>query len=168
MQELDHLIRDLGHPGMPTEILVLLACLGIAYGICWLLGRRAKTPDSIWFGRALFDGVLFPLLALLFVYSARLTMQHYQKVPLLRVAVPVLVSLAVIRLLARVFTVAFPHSGLARLVERLFSWLAWIAAVLWIVGLLPPMLEEMESIQLAFGKSKISLLNLVYGVLSSG
>jgi small-conductance mechanosensitive channel len=167
MTELDRLVRDLGHGGMPWEVAALLGCLAAAYGICWLLGRR-QPPESIWFGRALVDGVLFPLLALALTYSARAVLDDFQKVPLLRIAVPVLISLAGIRLLARVFTVAFPKSSLARLVERLFSWLAWIAAVLWIVGLLPTVMAEMDEIRFVFGKSKISLLGIVYGVLSSG
>ena len=62
----------------------------------------------------------------------------------------------------------FPASGLARVVERLFSWLAWIAAVLWIVGWLPAVMEEMESIRFTFGKSKLNLLDLVQGLLSAG
>jgi small-conductance mechanosensitive channel len=92
----------------------------------------------------------------------------YQVVPVLRIAVPVLVSLVGIRFLARVTTVVFPASGVARLVERLFSWLAWMAAVLWIVGLLPDVMREMEAIQFAIGKNKISVLGIVQGVLSSG
>jgi small-conductance mechanosensitive channel len=84
------------------------------------------------------------------------------------VAVPVLVSLAGIRFLARVFTVVFPKSGAARLVETVFSWLAWLAAVLWIVGLLPELMAQMDEIHVAFGKSSISLLAIVQGVLSSG
>ena len=59
-------------------------------------------------------------------------------------------ALAGIRFLARVFTVVFPESGLARLVERLFSWLAWIAAVLWIVGLL---LATMAGVHLFFERT---------------
>ena len=54
------------------------------------------------------------------------------------------------------------------MVERVFSWLAWIAAVLWIVGLLPAVMAEMDAIQIAFGKSRISLLGLVQGALSAG
>ena len=79
-----------------------------------------------------------------------------------------LVSLAGIRFLARVLTVVFPASGMARLVERLFSWVAWLAAVLWIVGLLPAVTREMESIRFVLGKSRISLLDLAGGVLSAG
>jgi small-conductance mechanosensitive channel len=167
MNTLDQLIRDLGHGALAWEAAVLLGCLAVAWGICWLTGRRAAA-DSIWFGRATIDGVLFPLLALALTYSARVALGSFQQVPLLRVAVPVLISLAGIRLIARVFTVVFPRSALARVVERLFSWLAWIAAVLWILGLLPAVLREMEAIRFTFGKTEVSLLAIVQGVLSSG
>jgi small-conductance mechanosensitive channel len=167
MTEIDKLVHDLGHPGVPVEIAVLLGCLLAAFGICWLIGRR-QPPESVWFGRAVVDGLLFPLLALVFTYSAMLAIAPMQKVVLLKVALPILISLAGIRFLARVFTVVFPHSGVARLIERLFSWMAWIAAVLWIVGLLPAVMAEMDTIHFAFGKSRVSLLAIVQGVLSSG
>ena len=167
MTEIDRLLDDLSHPGVPVEVAVLLACLLAAFGICWLIGRR-QPPESVWFGRAVVDGLLFPLLALAFTYSATLGIAPSHKVALLKLALPVLMSLAGIRFLARVFTVVFPHSGMARLVERLFSWMAWIAAVLWIIGLLPAVMEEMDAIQFAFGKAHVSLLALVQGLLSSG
>jgi small-conductance mechanosensitive channel len=88
--------------------------------------------------------------------------------PLLKVAVPVLVSLAGIRFLARVFMVVFPGSSLARMVERLFSWFAWLAAMLWIVGVLPVLMDQMNAIHFDFGKSRISLLGVIQGLLSSG
>lgn len=167
MSEIEKLVRDLGRSGLAVEVLALLGCLVLAFGICWLIGRR-HSADSVWFGRAVIDGLLFPLLALLFTYSARLLVADYQRLVLLKIAVPVLISLAGIRLLARVLTLVFPASSGARLVERLFSWLAWIAAVLWIVGLLPAVMAEMDSIRFAFGKSKISVLNLVEGLLTAG
>jgi small-conductance mechanosensitive channel len=167
MTEIDKLVRDLGHPAVLWELAVLLGCLAVAFAVCWLAGRR-HSSDSVWFGRAIVDGLLFPLVALVLTYAAMLMLARQQPVALLKVAVPVLVSLAGIRFLARVLTVVFPASGLARLIERLFSWLAWIAAVLWIVGLLPAVMDEMDAIQFAFGKSKVSLLSLAQGVLSSG
>lgn len=167
MTELDKLLRELSQPGVALELAVLAGCLGLAFAICWALGRK-QPKDSIWFGRAVFDGVLFPLLALVLTWIARRVVDDYQVVPVLRIAVPVLVSLVGIRFLARVTTVVFPASGIARLVERLFSWMAWIAAVLWIVGLLPDVMREMEEIQFAIGKNKISVLAIVTGVLSSG
>ncbi len=167
MTDLDKLIRNLTHPGAPTEVAVLLGCLVAAYGLCWLAGRK-RANDTVWFGRGLVDGLLFPLLALVLVYTAHRVLASYQRVEVLKIAVPVLVSLAGIRLIARVLTIVFPNWALARLIERLFSWVAWAAAVLWIVGLLPTVLTELDSISFAFGKSQISVLNVVQGLLSSG
>ena len=167
MTPLERLLSGLSAGALGWDLGALLGCLAMAYAICWLLGRD-RSKDSIWFGRALVDGVLFPVLALTLVYVARITLADAHRVPLLRIAVPVLLALAGIRLLARVLTVVFPASGLARAAERLFSWVAWLAAVLWILGLLPAVKAEMQGIQFAFGKSTISLLELVQGVLSLG
>ncbi len=167
MTEIGKLLRDLAHPDAPWELAALLACLVVAFGVCWLTGRR-QPADSVWFGRAVVDGLLFPLLALALTYGAGQVLATSQRVVLLKVAVAVLVSLAGIRFLARVLTVVFPSSGLARLVERLFSWMAWAAAVLWIVGLLPAVMDEMETIHIVFGKSRVSLLTMVQGLLTAG
>jgi small-conductance mechanosensitive channel len=167
MDELDQFINDLDQGFSLWDGGTLVGALLVAYGVCWLIGRR-RPADSVWFGRALVDGVLFPLLALGLTYSARIILDDFYRVPLLRMAVPVLLALAGIRLLARVFMLAFPRSALARLVERVFSWVAWIATALWILGLLPAVMAEMDSIQFAFGKSRISVLGIVQGVLSSG
>src|SRR3954462_11494193 len=167
MIEFDELLGALSHRGIGWETFALVACLASAYGICWLTGRRQPT-DSVLFGRYLVDGLLFPLIALALTYFARVGLGGLQPVPLLRLALPVLISLAGIRLLARVFPLVFPRSALARTMERVFSWLAWLAAVLWIMGLLPAVLAELEGIRFTFGKSRVSLLGILQGIVSSG
>ena len=167
MDVLAPLLRDLDRSSVWFELCVLAACIVLAFGISRLAGRN-QPPESVWIGRRTIDGLLFPLLALVLAYAARTAVAHYQPVFVLRVAVPVLVSLVLIRFIARVLALAFPTSGLLRLVERLVSWMAWGAAVLWILGLLPSVMGEMESITLTFGKSHVSLLTLIEGTLSSG
>jgi len=167
MTDFDKLVRDLGHPGVPLQVAVLLGCLALAYFISQRMGRR-QGPDTVWFGRNTIDGLLFPLLALGLTYLALLYFAPRQPTTVLHIAIPVLISLAGIRFLARVLTIVFPNSGLARLMERLFSWLAWIAAVLWIVGLLPTVMDQMDAINVVFGKTRISLLAAVEAVLSAG
>jgi small-conductance mechanosensitive channel len=167
MEKFEFLARDLGQRDVLWELAVLLACLAVAFGVAKWLGRK-QGSDSVWFGRVTVDGLLFPLIALTLTYSALLILGRYQSVALLRIALPMLVSLAGIRFLARVLTVVFPASGMARLIERLFSWVAWIAAVLWILGLLPLVTAELDAIRFSFGKSRISLMNLVEGLLSGG
>jgi len=120
------------------------------------------------FGRQLVDGLLFPAVALALVYIGQLWLAKQQNLMLLKVAVPVLLSLVLIRLCARVLTAVFPQSPLAVLTERLISWLAWLVAILWITDLLPLVANEMAQIHFNFGKSRIDLRSLVEGILSSG
>ena len=167
MTPLERLVGNFSQGNIAWDVGGLAACLLLAYALCWFLGR-SRPADSVWFGRHLVDGLLFPLVALALAYIARVVLDDYGRVPLLRIAVPVMLSLAGIRLLARVFTMVFPGSGLARATERVFSWLAWLAVVLWILGLLQPVLDELRAIQFSFGKSRLSLLDLIEGVLSSG
>ncbi|WP_427911574.1 mechanosensitive ion channel family protein [Ramlibacter sp. MMS24-I3-19] len=166
MNALDTLVQDLGHPGSPVELAVLLGCLALAWLACWAI-RRRHAPESVWFGRAIFDGLLFPLFALAFTYASMRIVQLYQHVALLRLAVPVLMALVGIRFIARVLTIAFPASGMARLVERLVSWVAWIGAALWVLGVLPAVRAEMDNVVFYFGKSEVSLLALVDGTFSA-
>jgi small-conductance mechanosensitive channel len=153
--------------GLGIELAALVACVALAWALCKWFGRD-QPKDSIWFGERTFDGVLFPLLALVFTEVARRVVIDFQTVLVLRAGVSVFLSLAVIRLFARVLRAVFPASNLVRLIERTISWLAWIAAVLWIVGLLPPVLAELDEITLAFGKTRVSLQTIFQGVLSAG
>ena len=153
--------------GLGIELAALVACVVIAWVVTRWFGRD-QPKDSIWFGERTFDGLLFPLLALVFAELARRLVSGYQPVLVLRIGVSVFLSLAVIRLFARVMRAVFPTSNLVRLLERTISWLAWIGAILWIVGLLPPVLAELDDITLAFGKTRVSLQTIFQGVLSAG
>ena len=84
-----------------------------------------------------------------------------------RLVLPVLMSLAVIRLTVRVLHVSFPNSPLMRVVERSVSWLAWIAVVLWITGLLPLLMAELDTISWKVGAARVSLRNVVEGSVSA-
>jgi small-conductance mechanosensitive channel len=159
---------DFQNPGVWTEFGALVLCLAGAYGAARLWAGAPPRLPSVWFGRRVVDGVLFPALALVLVYAAKKLLHAYQApFAVLALAVPVLLSLSVIRLFAHVLTGVFPHSSLARVVERGISWLAWLATVLWIVGLLPTVLAELDAIALPFGKTRVSLLMLGEGLFTT-
>lgn len=163
---LQRLLEDFQHSNTWVELAVLAGCIALAWAVCRVVGRD-QPKDSVWFGRNVFDGLLFPVLALAFTYAATHVVVRFQPLVVLKVAVPILMSLVVIRFSARVLTAVFPTSGLVRLIERLVSWLAWIAAILWVVGLLPDVMRELDSIKLSFGKSSVSLRTIIEGTLSS-
>ncbi len=160
------LLAALTHPTALLELALLLACLGLAWGTAaWL--RPRGDVDGIWFGRRGYDGVLFPLLALALALLARLLLRGHLPVAVFKLAVPVLASLALIRVTVRVLHAAFPNSPLMRALERSLSWAVWIGAVLWTTGLLPVALAEADALSWRIGGSPVSLRSLIEGSLSA-
>jgi small-conductance mechanosensitive channel len=164
--ELAQWLAGLLRPTVLLEAAALAVCVALAWAV--LRATRRAAPGSIWFGERVFDGVLFALLALALATLARWLFQGHLPIALLRLAVPVLASLAVIRLVARVLHVTFPQSSLVRVLERTVSWLIWLALVLWLTGLLPLVLQEMEALSWRIGGTPVSLRSLVEGVLTAG
>ncbi len=177
--ELDHLLTALTRRDALIEAAVLALALLVAAGGVALLRQRVLAARalageqaplaSIWFGRALVDGVLFPTLALALAYLARHLLRNAGvTLAVFQVAIPVLLSLALIRLSVRVLSVAFPESRLMRLVERTISWIAWAAVVMWVTGVLPAVMEGLDEIRWKMGSHAISLRTLIEGTLSAG
>ena len=148
---------------------LLLGCLALAGGFSWALSRAAtQRENSVLFGDRVIDGALFPLLALALAFGARRLLPLWGLAPaLFKLALPVLVSLAVIRVIARVLAAAWPDSAPIRLVERAGSWAVWLGAVLWVTGLLPVILDELDDIGWKFGSVKLTLRNLIEGGLTA-
>jgi small-conductance mechanosensitive channel len=166
-QELGRLLHALWQPTALIEIGVIVGCLGLA----WLIVRLVRGPEarrgSIWFGHGVVDGIFFPVLALLLVLLARWALKTWVPLAVFKLAVPVLLSLAVIRLTVRVLHASFPDSQLMRVVERSVSWVVWLGVVLWITGLLPLLLQELDSIQWKIGSTQISIRNILEGAVSA-
>ncbi len=172
--DLEAWLAALSRPSVGIELALLAACLAAA----WLVVRvvrmaldPAQRPTSVWFGQRVVDGVLFPVLALLLVLAARAAMASppvsVAPIALLHLAVPILASLVVIRVAVRVLRVAFPASQSVRVLERTLSWLVWGALVLWLSGLLPLLLRELEAIHWTLGGANVSLRSLIEGGLSA-
>jgi small-conductance mechanosensitive channel len=166
--ELRELADSLLQPTALTEVALIGACLAIAWTAVRLLRGTQAKPASILFGRRIVDGVLFPVLALVLAFIAR-GMLPAMGVPMavFKLAIPVLTSLVVIRLTVRVLTAAFPSSRPMRAIERTVSWLAWIGVVLWVTGVLPVVMEELDGIAWKLGSARISVRNVVEGSLSA-
>jgi small-conductance mechanosensitive channel len=157
-------------PAALIELGALALCVLVAWGVVYTL-RRAFNPDenaSIWFGRGLIDGVLFPTLLLVLGYAARTVVQHYQSLAVFRLAIPVLLSLVVIRVGVKVLQVAFKDATWLRPIERSISWMAWLAMVLWVTGLLPVILNELDQITWTLGGAKMSVRTMIEGALTAG
>ena len=152
------------------ELVVLAVCMGLAWLLTSLLRRAVGTKEdqSILFGRKILDGVMFPVLLLCLGYAARAMLAASLPITVFTVAMPVLVALAAIRLGVKVLQVAFKDAPLVRALERTISWLVWLGLVLWISGLLPLILAELDTIHWRVGASSISVRTLIEGTLTAG
>jgi small-conductance mechanosensitive channel len=153
-----------------VEVGMLLACVVLAYGLTALilraLGGETRSA-SVLFGEKLFDGALFPWLLFGLALAARRLVLDDMEPVLARPGLPLLLSLAAIRLAVRVLRAAFPRSPGVRLVERRLSWVAWIGVVLWLTGVLPIVLTELEGVGWKLGSARITLRALVEGLFNA-
>jgi small-conductance mechanosensitive channel len=165
--ELAQLGQDLLKPTALIEAAVIAGCLLLAWVVLRLLRGSELTPGSVWFGRRIFDGVLFPIASLLLALLARWVLVDLIPIAVFKLVIPILVSLAAIRLTGRVLRSAFPDSKLMRTFERSVSWLAWMAVALWITGVLPLVLHELDAITWKIGTAEISVRKLIEGTVTA-
>jgi small-conductance mechanosensitive channel len=157
-------------PTVGAELAALAACVILAWGLTAVMRRALGMKDeksSVLFGHRLFDGVMFPLLLLTLAYIARTLLSQQLPLAVFRVAIPVLVSLVAIRVGVKVLQVAFPLASWIKPLERAISWVAWGAMVLWVSGLLPVVLNELDQITWKIGGSVLSLRTLIEGALTA-
>ncbi len=163
-------LNSFWRPTVLIEVLVLAACVLIAWGLSAALRNALGMREdrrSVLFGRRLFDGLMFPLLLLLLGYLARALLVLFLPVATFRLVIPVLIALVVIRLGVKVLQLAFTTAPWVRLLERSISWLAWLAMVMWVSGLLPVILAELDAITWKVGGSAISVRTLLEGAVTA-
>ncbi len=165
--ELLQLLDGLQQRSALSEAGIIVGCLALSWGLLRLWRGAQGEANSVWFGRNIVDGVLFPVLALLLALAARRAFVGLLPLTVFRLIIPVLASLAVIRLTVKVLKVAFPSSQTVRVIERTVSWLAWIVTVLWVTGVMPMVLSELEDITWKIGATQVSLRSLIEGSLSA-
>jgi small-conductance mechanosensitive channel len=168
VEQLAGLGRALMTQNALIEVVVVAVCLLLAWLLARLLRGTGAGGDShsVLFGERLFDGALVPLLALGLALLARHTLLADFPRVVFPIAMAMLVSLAVIRISVRVLRAAFPHSQLVRHGERWWSWAVWIGLILWVTGILPALMTELDSITWRVGSTRLSLGALLEGAFN--
>jgi len=158
--------------GRAESLQVMLAfatCAALAWLLVWLLRQATQGHElSVLLGRRLIDGVLFPAVLLGLTFAARTLLTDDHPIALFGILVPVCVSLALIRLGVKVLQVAFGEAPFVKVLERTISWIAWLAVVLWVTGVLPLVLEELDQIRWKVGGATLSVRTLLEGALTAG
>lgn len=162
------LVAYLRDPGFWLES----AALSVALLLSWLIVRIAVRPASgetrIWgLGRGGLARIAFPLLASGGALLGRALLKHWGvSTEMLRLAVPLLGSLALVRAATFALRHAFAPSGRLVRFERSVAVAVWIVVALHILGWLDPLSDGLDQIGFAVGATRISLWMILRGAVT--
>lgn len=149
------------------DLLLVLLCLGVA----WAFDRRVEARSRAAIEqnkRHLYAGagrILFSLVALLLLVLARPGLKSVGGNPLfIDIAIPLLIALAMIRMLVYGMRKLFSTHDWLKTSERAVAFAIWVLVVLYFVGVLPEIGRELDNIAIPLGKSSISLLTIGKGI----
>jgi small-conductance mechanosensitive channel len=155
------------------QVAVLAASLGLAWWVARLVRNRlvmvpAGAPEAtLKISVGGLNRIIFPLSAVASVVLGRALLHRFQhEVNLLNLAVPLLFSLMLVRVVVYVLRRAFKAGSPLRRWERAIAWTIWIGVALHITGLLPSLVEVLDGFAFHVGKQRISVLNVLQGLLS--
>jgi small-conductance mechanosensitive channel len=149
------------------ELAIVLVCLGVAWAIDRRLEVRARALATPRRHPNISGGVgriVFSLVALLLLFLGRPAFRAFAGPPFfIDIAIPLLIALAVIRMLVYAMRRLFAESAWLKASERAISFSIWGLAILYFIGVLPLIVRELDEMKLPIGKSPISLLTVAKG-----
>jgi small-conductance mechanosensitive channel len=156
---------DLQRPDVLWQMGALAVCLLAAILVSRLVRQRQPAEGATWrlVGQGGLRRVAFPLTALVLVLVARALLRQWQHVNVLTIAVPLLASLAVIRVVFFVLRHSFKGAWLVSF-EKVFGLLVWSIVALHLTGLLPEMIDALEGVAFSVGKQQLNLWQILQGI----
>ncbi|MDR3322971.1 MAG: mechanosensitive ion channel [Zoogloeaceae bacterium] len=157
---------DFSQPHFYWQILILLACLGLAWLLANALRRRFQdTQDRMGLALALREQA-FPLLSVLFLAIAKVAaLEVIPSTHLLNAGIPLLLSLTVVRAGHHMLQRSFPRSRWLGSMGRLFSLLVWGWLALYLSGVADEIIRTLELVSFSIGRQKFNLWLILNGIV---
>jgi small-conductance mechanosensitive channel len=178
MSSLTKLLFDILDDLRDINFLWQLGTAAFSFALAWFVASYFKkkylsgdaATGVMKIGVESFNRVIFPLLAMLFIAIAKPILAQWQSTNLFTLLFPIIGSFAFIRFGFYMFRRTFVKDGTIgtalMLFERLFAGLVWLGLVLHFTGLWSDIFQALESVVFPFGKSKITLLDSLKGLIS--
>ena len=173
---IDDLTGDLNDPSLLWQVGAIIVSVLLGFGLTRLLKKRFGRQDDthggmLRFGVESFGRVMAPLAVVGLLALARVVLAKYHfHVNMLRLALPIFGSLAVIRftfyLLRRVFARHGQVSATMLAFEKVFQLLVWLAFVLYITGVWVDVFDYLDGTILPIGKYKVSIADILQATVS--
>lgn len=166
------ILDDLRMPGVVWQVVTILLCLLLG----WMLARvaqgafTARNASTLRWGMDGFASVLSPLFSLILIFIAKQLMEGWQHVNLLRIAIPLTASFALIRfgfyIVRRIFARHGTVGASLLMFEKIFAILVWLGFALYITGVWPDIISYLEKTSVQLGRYKVSLSTVLQAVAS--
>ncbi len=142
-------------------------CIGIAWALDRRIENRARAGQvgKVSHLQAGVGRIVFSLVALLLLAIFRAAYKYNWGTPVfIDIAIPLLIALAMIRLLVFGMRRLFPRAAWVKTSERAISFTMWGLVVLYFLGVLPEVGNELDNIVIPIGRSSISVLTVFKGI----
>lgn len=146
-------------------IIVVSLCLAWAINGILRVYVMKHAPEKWKVGIGGINRVLFPLSSLLLVYIGQVLLNNWHNTVVLKLAITLLIAMAVIRLVVYTLRYIFVAGGWVRAMESAIATTVWIVLALHLSGLLPNLLSVMNSVSFMMGKSEVTLLLILKAIL---
>ena len=155
---------DVSDPNFIWQVGALLVCLVLAslFANWW---RRRHEEGAGRLSDASFR-LAFPLTGMVLVGIAMLVLQNFTKVNLFRLALPLLGSMALVRIVVFVLRQAFPTAAWLTTWERIIVALVWGWLALYITDLAPYVIDALEQVNFPIGKQRVDLWMILHGLVT--
>jgi len=163
---INQLVADLSTASGWWAALAGLACLGAGIVAGRWLRRRLSQHGVAGFAYEWAKRVAWPLASLALLLVLRASLERYVPVSLLSVGIALMFSLAAIRTLVLILRQTFRQAAWMGTFERSIGAVIWFLVALHVLGLLPVLVETLESVWIPLGKSRLTLLQLITGVFT--
>ena len=144
------------------------------FAAAWLFARlvRAKLPadlepGALKIGAGSVHRLVLPLFALIFVWVGTFALSKWQPVTLLRIAIPLIASFVVIRLVVYLLRHVVRPSPALKASERIIAYGVWGILAFYLTGILPEISSALDDVNFVVGTKKISLLLILHAVFWS-
>jgi small-conductance mechanosensitive channel len=170
------LIDDLGDPGVLWQLVAIAVCAALGWLLAWLARRavrqrREGAEGMLRFGVESFARVLAPLLVVGLLWTAKYFLRkNHIHINVVRVAMPIFSSLAVIRLafylLRRVFARHGPLGHAFQTFEKLFALVVWLGVALYLAGAWPDIINFLDRRYVPIGRHNVPVLDVLQAAVS--
>ncbi len=148
-----------------------LAIVALSFAVGWMLDRRlrlqsASEAEVVRLGLGSANRMLLPLATLGLMLVAAAVFRRWYPPFFLPIAIPLMVALALIRLIVYAMHELFGAPAWLPSSERVVSFAIWGIVLLHFTGVLPELWAELDALDIPLGSKHVSVLELLKGSIA--